>query len=114
MNLRHPTILVVNKIELIKFQIKWIVHPNFLLTDKDLTILAYVYLYGGKAIEKMLDDKISSSQKSLENYISRFRKLTLIEGLRENTSLNPNIKISVRNLSYTIQFKLDVELDKKL
>lgn len=107
----HPTILVVDKIDLIKFQIKWILHPNIILNDKDLTILAYVYLYKGDAIEKMLEKNISKSYKSLENYISKFRKLTLVEGFKEHTMLNPNIRIALGNISYTIRFQLNEDLD---
>lgn len=110
----HPTILSVNKIELIKFQIKWILHSNLELNDKDLTILAYVYLYKAKAIDCMLRDNISKSRKSLENYISKFRKLTLIEGLGDNTKLNSRIKIVLSDLSYTIRFKLYENMDKEL
>lgn len=102
--------LKVGKVVLVEFQLKWMLHPKP-ITGKDLKVLAYVFLYKGKAIEKMLEDGVSKSKKSLENTISTYRKLGVIQGFQEKTILNPALNALTQDLSYTINFKLDDTLD---
>jgi len=102
----HPTDIKLTKEELIKFQLRWILKDKIELNDTQLSTLAYVYLYKYEAPSKMVADNIGKSEKSIENIISIFRKTGLIEGLRSNTRLNPNIKPVLADINFTVKLRL--------
>ena len=91
-NIVAPTKMVPFRgslVEYIKFQVRHTV--PLALNDTDLTLIAYIFLYKEDAQAKFLDDGHSKSEKSVENYISRFRKIGLVV---DKISLHPNLYIS--------------------
>ena len=100
----HPKTLQVTEVELIKFQLRYILQ-GFAVNETELTILSYIYLYGYD-IDRIVKDGVLSSIKSVENYISKFRKNKIIIGLKEETRLNPSIKLFKESISFTINLEL--------
>lgn len=105
----HPEIVEITKEELVKFELKWILHNLMSPNDTELYVLAYVYLYKRDAIDKMVEDGIVKNTKTVENYISKFRRKSLIIGTGNKTQLHPKITPVVHDLEYTIKFKLKEE-----
>jgi len=112
--IKYPNI-EVNKEELVRYQLEHIL-KGYNLNITDLNVLTYVYLYQDKASEIMVSKGYSKSEKSVENLISKYRKLGLVQGTRKNTKLNEQINpIYLEDLEYTLILKLqDDKLDKKL
>lgn len=105
-DLYHPEIIQVRSQDLVSFQLRWILHGIVKLNDTELLVLSYVFLHGRDAIEKMVSEKELSSRKTVENYISAFRKQGLILGTGKETRLNPDIKIELRDMSYILKFQI--------
>ena len=100
------TPLELNRKELIQFQLKWILN-SIKINETELMALSYVYLYGNDAPAYLVKDKVSTNEKSIENIISKFRKKGIIIGVREQTKLNPGIKLYQEDLTCTIKLKLN-------
>lgn len=119
------------KIEFIKFQLDQIINfKNNILNQTEITVLAYVYLYGVNAQNKILEDRILTNVNSIINYISRLNiqgyiikerlQEELIEegdkkpGKKPYTSLKLNSQITIVEEDY-IQIsnvKLDTDSDQ--
>lgn len=111
--IKHPKPLLLSKVELVKFQLKYILEKhNFNSTE--LLTLSYVYLFGERTPTIMVNNKLSKSEKSIENIISKFRKKGLIQGFKEETMLHPLIKPFIGDLEFTIKLELNEGVDKKL
>lgn len=116
----HPKTLEVNKLELVEFQLKYILHELKSITKTELKILAYLFIYKTNVVDKVVEDQLLTSRKSTENYISGLRKKGIVVGTGQYTKLNPAINIVEENLEFTIKLKLkeedidNVDLDKKL
>lgn len=91
-------------VDYVKFQVRHTV--PLVLSDTDLTLLAYIFLYKDRAQEMFLDDGHSKSDKSVENYISRFRKIGLIVG---KLDLHPNLYLSTNPADHIYTFEIHAE-----
>lgn len=117
--LEYPEIINVTKEELVEFQLRYILKGVAETTPTDEKILSHVYFYKDKAIDTIHERRILTSRKSIENYISKYRKLGVIVGKGKNTRLNPSITLVEEDMSYVIKFKLkdkdkdNVEMDNK-
>ena len=79
----------VSMVDFVKFQIKYIT-AGVSLSDGDITLLAYVFLYDN-FVEKFMEDGHSKSKVSIGNYITRFKK----EGLMVSTKkINPDLALT--------------------
>jgi len=80
--------LSLSPIEFIKFQLNQAINtPASVLNDTDITILAYVYLYGKDAKITCLKHQILTSSNSFINYISKLKNLGYLE--RQEGKINP-------------------------
>lgn len=104
--IKYPSVIEISQLELIKFQLDWVLKGIYDANDTEKYTLAYVHVYGRDAIYKMVEDKRVTNSKSIENYISEFRKKGFIIGYRDKTSLHKDIAIVLGDLSYTIEFKV--------
>ena len=109
----HPKVMYFNKIELIKFQLDWIL-KDYPLNDTHKLVMAYVYYFKNKAPQQMYADAHTTSAKSIENIISTLRKMGFIIGTRDKTSLNQNIKVKEGPINFTIQIRDKSTKSKKL
>lgn len=107
--IKYPEVLELNKINLVKFQLEYALRGILKLSKTELDVLAYVYLHGRKAVEIMKEKDIVQHEKTVENYITGFRKKGVIVGFSTETRLNENIKIFLEDIEYTIQIKLKDE-----
>jgi len=106
--IKYPNI-EVNKEELVRYQLEHIL-KGYNLNITDLNVLTYVYLYKDKVPEVMVAKGYSKSEKSVENLISKYRKLGLVQGTRQDTKLNEQINpIYLEDLEYTLILKLQDE-----
>lgn len=88
---------VLPPIEFIKYQLNFIINvPIYVLNDTNLTVLAYVYMYGSKAKNKIVSDRILMSFNSCVNYMSTLKRQGYLIADPENKTgfvLNPKLKI---------------------
>lgn len=105
-----PTMVVPFRgslVDYVKFQVR---HTMFLhLNDTDITLIAYLFLYKDDAQAKFLDDGHSKSEKSVENYISRFRRIGLVT---EKSILHPGLYLTTdaSNHIYTFEVYENLEI----
>jgi len=90
--IKHTDTLIVSKEELVAFQLRYILIDHKPITETEFNVLAYVYLYGRQAIDKVVKAEILSNDKTVENIISKFRKKGLIHGIGKKTSKKLNWK----------------------
>ena len=76
-------------LEFIKFQLRHIIPIT--LSEGELTLGAYIFLFDRVFLEKYMEDGHSRSTKSVENYVSKLKKLGIITQERK---LNPDIYIT--------------------
>ena len=95
----------VTQVGLIEHQLAGIL-AKFDYNRKDRTLLAYIYLYGTEARAKMVEDKLSMSRGSIDNYISKYRKDKVVVGTGVETRLNPEIPIINEPFIQTIQYEM--------
>lgn len=107
---KHPKILDVNLIELITFQLDYIL-LDYKLKDADIKVLAYIYIYGDNAVKHVLKDNVLGSAKTVENYISSLRKVGLVHGRRNATKVHPSIKVFKEDIKFSIKLKLKDNID---
>lgn len=99
--IKHPVPLKLSKEELVSFQLKFTLR-KFNFNETELLVLAYIYLYGDGATDKILKDKVLGSYQTVKNYISKLRKSKVILEDR----LHPNIKVFEESLEYTFELLL--------
>lgn len=76
----------LSKIEFIKYQLDKIInHSINILNQTEITVLAYVYIYGVSAQQKLLEDRILTNVNSVINYIARLTKSGFLIKEREET-----------------------------
>lgn len=94
--------LTLSPIEFTKFQLHQIINvPAQVLNNTEITILAYVHLYGKDARRKCIVERIITSENSFRNYITKFRNygyMPRTEKKATQTSpapmvLNPELRI---------------------
>jgi hypothetical protein len=93
--------LSLSPIEFAKFQLNQAINvPLKVLNDTDITVLAYVHVYGNNAKHKCLREQILTAENSFINYISKLRGAGYIEkalpkGVKgeRNLKLNPSLLI---------------------
>lgn len=85
-------------------------YPVKQLNDTEVKILAYIFVYGALAEEKLLEDKIMLTQNSLNNYFSSLRKRKLLTGERQYkpTKLIPELNPRI------VLHKCDSDLEIKI
>ena len=88
-------------VDYIKFQVRYCVPLD--LSEGELTLVAYIFLYKDQATDKLLLDGRSKSHKSVENYMSSLRKKSLIIG----KGLNPELYLSKDSTNHVYTFKVD-------
>ena len=104
--IKYPEVLEMSKVDLTKFQLEYALRGILKLSKTELDVLAYVFLHGRKAVEIMKEREIVMHEKTVENYITGFRKKGIIVGFSTETRLNENIQIFLEDIEYTIQIKL--------
>ena len=112
--IKHTDTLIVSKEELVAFQLRYILIDHKPITETEFNVLAYVYLYGRQAIDKVVKAEILSNDKTVENIISKFRKKGLIHGIGKKTKLHPQIKPFLGSIEFSIKLKLNEELVEEL
>lgn len=106
---KNPTSNIVvipfqgSKLDFVKFQIIHSVPVN--MNDGEATLLAYLYLYPSSAKIKFLNDGHSSSEKSVENYLSSLRRKGVVVGKGNSTAIHPDLYLSSdpSNMVFTYQ-----------
>jgi hypothetical protein len=107
-NIRMSTVRSVSKIELIKFQLEWILSNSHVeINNTQLLTLSYVFLYQEKAPLMLVRDGHIKREKSIENVMSKFRKRGLIQGKGQSTRLHPGITPTLSDIDFTIKFRLN-------
>lgn len=108
--------LKISQIQSIKLQLHLLF--NFMPGTKedqlkpiDLDYLAYFICYGVKEGKlKILKDEVSVAEGVWHNKLYEFRKLGILLGKGDKTTLNPKIKINLGNLNYKIDFNVQSDL----
>lgn len=100
--IKHPVPLRFSREELVSFQLKFTLR-KFNFNDTELLVLAYIYLHGDLATDKILGDKVLGSYQTVKNYMSKLRKSGVIVGEK----LHPNIKVFEESLEYTFELILN-------
>ena len=88
-------------LDFVKFQAQHSV--PFHLNDGEVTLVAYMFLYGDKAVERFIADGHSRSEKSVENYMSTLRKKGLVTG----KVLIPELYLSTEHVDHVFTFSVD-------
>lgn len=86
----------LSPVEFIKFQLYNAINlPNPILNESDITVLAYIHVYGAEAKKKIVEHRIFTNINSFSNYVTRLRSMGYIdsteEGRRKLLRLNPDI-----------------------
>lgn len=90
----------LSPIEFIKFQLYNSINlPRPVLNESDVTVLAYIHLYGNDAKRKIVEHRIFTNVNSFTNYVSRLRSMGYVEPDptqgrskdRQPLKLNPDI-----------------------
>lgn len=101
----HPRIKHLTKEDLVRFQLNYILE-DYNISEGELGLLTYVYLYGVNAIDYIVKSGILTSSKTAENYISKFRKKGIIQGRGSNTRLHPEITPYLTSIDFQIKLRL--------
>lgn len=101
----------MDNLRFIEFQLNLLFnYPHKQITDTEVRILAYVFLFKTSAEQKLLDDKVFQTYPSLNNYLSKLRKKKLLLGERQYkpTKLEPilNEKIKLYNPNEPVEFNI--------
>jgi len=113
----------LSSIEFYKFQLNQIINSKVnQLNDTDLTILAYIHIFGKNSTEVILRDRILTNLNSVRNYISRLTKRGYLHKVYEDDPskkhsytdiiLNPKIKLLSQNYVQVSVVQLDPESDE--
>jgi hypothetical protein len=88
--------LSLSPIEFVKFQLNQAINvPVKFLNDTDITVLAYVHVYGKNAKVKCLKEQILTAENSFINYISKLRGMGFIQ--KSAPKHTPNAGIPLLN-----------------
>jgi hypothetical protein len=93
--------LTLSPIEFVKFQLNQVINvPVKMLNDTDITVLAYVHVYGKQSKYKCLKEQVLTAENSFINYISKLRGMGYIQKSKPKGDplagvpmLNPDILI---------------------
>ena len=89
--------LHIDQLQSIRLQLDLMInytHKGIVLNSTQLLYLSYFVCYGiKKGRDKIIEDGISLSPQVWSNNLVIFRNTGLIQGVREESRLNPNIKI---------------------
>ena len=103
--------LKISEVESIKLQLDLLINytpKGTVLNKKQLLYLSYFAIYGfKKGKELILEKEISLNGQVWSNHLNLFRDLGLVVGVRENSKLNPNIKLNFSEFTYTLNIKFD-------
>jgi DNA-binding MarR family transcriptional regulator len=116
----------LSKVEFIKFQLdQSINHTSTKLTNTDLIILTYVYLYNLDCHKRLLEDRILTNPNSVINYLAKLTRAGYIvkeedttdvkhRGKRAYSSikLNPSIMLTEEDFIQVSVVTLDESSDK--
>lgn len=70
----------LSPIEFVKFQLYNSINlPSPILNETDVTVLAYIHLYGNEAKKKIVEHRIFTNVNSFTNYVSRLRAMGYVE-----------------------------------
>ena len=96
------------KIEFIKFQLNQSINvPILVLNDTNLTILAYIYVYGKDAKSMIVGHRILTNVNSCVNYFSQLKAQGYIIQEDKVYYLNPKIYICTENYTQITQVEID-------
>ena len=98
---------VLSKEELVKFQLDWLTKDLFHLSDTQLMVMSYIFIYNNSYLDKLLKDKVLGSKKTIENYVSELRKLDLVSGKLLDLQLHKELKPIINNISFTLKFNIE-------
>jgi len=100
----QPFIIETSKYQFLKFQLMFIASDKH-FTKMELELLIYYYLYPTfkEAEERFITDGKSVSMNSLYNYKGRLRREGFL--LKDEDTLNPDIKLTTDFNKYIYQFK---------
>lgn len=104
--LKHPKEIRLNEVELVKFQLSYILRAID-ISDTELYTLSYMYVYEEDVPSLMVKEGKIKREKSVENIISKFRKKGIIQGKGIETRLHPNIRPFIGDLDFTIKLRLN-------
>jgi len=93
-----------SEVDHIVFQLRYII-PQ-ITNEKELIVLAYVYLYPDNIVEQLQVDNHFSSPNSVYNYISHLRKAGAIVGKKKEIKLNPGIYLTKDPILYEFTLKI--------
>ena len=111
----------LSPVEFVKFQLYNSINlPIPILNETDITVLAYIHLYGNDSKKKIVDHRIFTSVSSFTNYVSRLRSMGYIEAdptkgrskERKPLRLNPNLVIVPNDHILLSKVHLDTNSDK--
>lgn len=66
------------KLDFVKFQARHSIPVH--LSDGEITLVAYIFLYGKDAVTKFIEDGHSRSEKSVSNYMTSLRHKGVVAG----------------------------------
>lgn len=66
------------RLDFVKFQVRHSVPAH--LSDGEITLVAYIHLYGDEAATKFMEDGHSRSEKSVGNYMTMLRQKGVVTG----------------------------------
>lgn len=82
-------------LEFVKYQLNRSINvPVPSLNDTDITVLAYVYVYGDDTHDKIIEHRILTSRNSCVNYIVKFKRMGYVIKDEQGLRLQPNLKIT--------------------
>ena len=100
MKIKETVELLLTKEQAVELQLRDILKPTKTNpNDTELKVLSYVFFHGREAIIKASLDKVGTT-KSIENIITKFRKLGIIHGKRNHTKLHPSIEPFTENFKF--------------
>lgn len=110
----------LSPIEFYRFQLDQIINSKYdILNSTQITILAYIKVYGLKASDMILKDRILTSYNSVKNYFTWLNSKGYIfkeQGEKKNTyiniGVNPKIKLEDSDFVQLTEIKLNAESEE--
>lgn len=92
--------LELTKVEMVEQQLPSILKSiAFNISATEYRVLAHIYVYGRDGLT-ILANEGTMTMKSLENITTKYRKLGLVHGLRNNTKLHPEIQPKLESYKF--------------
>lgn len=101
MNAVRFTVKTSSKLDMIKKIIQiYCLLSNIKLSETETVVICYFIIYGysNETKQLIIDSKIVGGRDSLDNIISKLRKMGLIEGRGDKAKLNPQIAYNVTSV----------------